>query len=164
MTTAMIDSDEVQAITATIRAAEGAVRRLVAEGRAELDGDAQEAAQKARDLAENKAAARRAVLAQIKQAVLADGQVPRELHPYMRAEGLGSAGECPNGWVTICVDLPGLPEGDYVAFNVCQTPNPGRWYVKGEWIARAKTGGTQAFPTFTRAVASAFDAGPTIPF
>lgn len=147
-----------------VQRAEAAVRALAALGRAELEKDAAEAERAAKAEADRKAEARRAVLMAIKLAIVQDNSVPTELFPFMRPAGLGDDGACPNGYVTVCVAFPGLAEGDYVAFNVCRSPNPGQWYVKGEWIARVASGGTQAFPTFARAVASALAAGPAIPF
>lgn len=154
MTTLMIDSDNETAVERT----DDVVRQLLAAGRAELARDEAQAARERAFAAEVKATARRAVIAEIKAAVVADGQVPAELFPFVRVEGLGDDGACPSGTVTVCIDIPGLPPPGYVYFNVVKMPACGRWYVKGEWIARTMRGSdTEAFGTFARAVAAAFD-------
>lgn len=147
MTTAMIDSETL--------VAEDVVKRLVAAGRAELDEIEQRAAQEKAAVAALKAAARRAVLAEIKAAIVADGQVPAELFPYMRPTGLEDDGACHNGFITVTVNLPGYPDGAYVSFKVTQSGDPGKWWVKREWMAMRRSGsGTVAYPTFAQAVAA----------
>ncbi|MBN9522389.1 hypothetical protein J0H58_28365 [bacterium] len=145
MATATIDSEAA--------AAADVVKRLVATGQAELDAIERAAAEaKARKTAEDRAK-RAVVLREIKAAIVANGQVPAELFPFMRPNGLEDDGRH-NGYVTITVGLPGYGEGVYVSFNVNQSATPGQWYVKAEWIARRGRGGTIGYPTFAQAVAA----------
>lgn len=136
-----------------IRAAEDAVAQLVKMGRAELEAaERAEADERKRVEAEN-ARKRGEVIHAIKAAIGSNGQMPAALYPYMKTAGLGDDGECPNGYVTILVELPPHPSAFRVQFKVIQNPNGG-WYVNGEWIASGPDGGSCVYPKFAQAVAA----------